>query len=209
MKIMAHRGWWLDATEKNSRTAFSKALANGFGIETDIRDCGQELVISHDSPLGNEMPFRDFLALCGDYPASRPLALNIKADGLSAVVAKAVTAAGIKDFFVFDMSVPDALGYLRAELPVYTRLSEYENPPAYLELASGIWLDAFHSTWYGMTLLSSYLASNQPVAIVSPELHQRPHLTLWQQLRAASLHRHPLIALCTDFPDQAQAYFND
>lgn len=208
MKIIAHRGWWLNSSEKNSHKAFINALSNGFGIETDIRDLAGKLVIAHDCPSGNEMLFQDFLALCTNYPNASPHALNIKSDGLSSLVAKEVRESEIKDFFVFDMSIPDALNYLNANLPAYTRVSEYENPPSYLEYATGIWLDAFHSEWYDMSLIKHYL-ENKAVAIVSPELHHRPHLSLWKEIKVAQLYNYQHLAICTDFPAEAKEFFND
>ena len=42
-EVRAHRGWWLTPAEKNSKAAFERALAAGYGIETDVRDCDGEL----------------------------------------------------------------------------------------------------------------------------------------------------------------------
>ena len=32
-EILAHRGYWKNESEKNSKTAFERAFDNGFGIE--------------------------------------------------------------------------------------------------------------------------------------------------------------------------------
>lgn len=41
MKIIAHRGYWIDSSEKNSSNALRKALEQGYGFESDLRDyCG-------------------------------------------------------------------------------------------------------------------------------------------------------------------------
>jgi hypothetical protein len=209
MKIVAHRGEWTEAPDKNSVGAFERALRGGFGIETDLRDAGGAVVISHDMPRGDEMTLDAFLALCARHPAGRPLALNIKADGLQAKVAAALAAHRIEDAFVFDMAVPDALGYLAQGTPAYTRISEYETVPSFLDQAAGIWLDAFHGEWYTPELVAGWLARGKQVCIVSPELHKRPHLALWQRLRAAGLQRHPGLSLCTDFPSAAKDYFSE
>jgi hypothetical protein len=150
-----------------------------------------------------------FLTLCARHPAGRPLALNIKADGLQAKVAAALAAHRIEDAFVFDMAVPDALGYLAQGTPAYTRISEYETVPSFLDQAAGIWLDAFHGEWYTPEQVAGWLAQGKQVCIVSPELHKRPHLALWQRLRAAGLQRHPGLSLCTDFPSAAKDYFSE
>ena len=46
MKIIAHRGFWIKDSEKNTVKAFERALENGFGIETDLRDYNQKIVAS-------------------------------------------------------------------------------------------------------------------------------------------------------------------
>ena len=33
IKILAHRGFWKEETEKNTKTAFERAFNSGFGIE--------------------------------------------------------------------------------------------------------------------------------------------------------------------------------
>lgn len=208
MKILAHRGFWTAAAEKNSWAAFERALQGGFGIETDLRDAGGSVVISHDMPRGGEISLDQFLALCAAYPQARPLALNIKADGLQSLVREALAAHAIDHAFVFDMALPDALGYLQQQLPTYTRCSEYENPPAYLARAAGIWLDAFHGEWYAPPDIAAWLQQDKAVCLVSPELHRRPHLAFWTQLRDSGLHRHPLLSLCTDFPTDAKDFFS-
>ena len=42
MKIIAHRGYWLEQSEKNTLVAFERAMKCGYGFETDYRDyCGK------------------------------------------------------------------------------------------------------------------------------------------------------------------------
>lgn len=207
MLILAHRGFWTAAPEKNTWGAFERALQAGFGIETDLRDALGTVVISHDMPAGGEPTLDAFLALCAQYPDARPLALNVKADGLQAAVRDALARHAIRGAYVFDMAVPDALGYLRHDVPTYTRCSEYEDPPPYLAQAAGVWLDAFHGEWYAPAQVAAFLHQGKQVCLVSPELHRRPHLALWTQLRDSGLHRHALLSLCTDFPADAKEFF--
>lgn len=207
MKIVAHRGYWSTPSEKNTFYAFERALKGGFGIETDVRDAGGCMVISHDIPSGGEMSIDAFLMLCRHHPSARPLALNIKSDGLQVLVQTALTLHGIEDAFVFDMAVPDALGYLARGLPTYTRCSEYENSPSFAARAAGIWLDAFHGEWYDLKLIDSWLAQDKAVCIVSPELHGRPHQAFWQRLFDAGFQHQPALSICTDYPLEAKEFF--
>jgi hypothetical protein len=183
--------------------AFRRSFDGGFGLETDVRDLAGTLVISHDMPAGGEMSFAAFLGLLGG--RDLPLALNVKADGLVEPLVRAMATAGVSDWFVFDMSIPDTLAYLDAGVPVYVRMSECEPESPLLERASGVWLDAFFGDWYGPDRIESLLGRGKRVCVVSPELHRRSYESLWQSLERFSAH--PGLALCTDHPERARVFF--
>jgi glycerophosphoryl diester phosphodiesterase len=157
MNIIAHRGYWLTSSEKNTSVAFGRALDHGFGIETDFRDLNGKLVVSHDVPLDDAMKVVEFIDLFKKKPVLAPIALNIKSDGLYSLVKKLISDSGMLNYFVFDMSVPDTRGYLVERIPVFTRMSEYETAPVFLDQSSGVWLDAFESKWYGEEVLQKLL----------------------------------------------------
>ena len=48
MEIIAHRGFWKSIEEKNTFDALEKAIKEGYGFETDFRDCGGQILISHN-----------------------------------------------------------------------------------------------------------------------------------------------------------------
>jgi len=208
MQIIAHRGFWLDPSEKNTSIAFTRALENGFGIETDFRDLNGDLVVSHDLPRGDAMPIREFINLYATTRNDGLMALNIKADGLQSLVKKMAEDLGMQKYFAFDMSVPDMRGYFSEGIPTFTRLSEYEQSPAFLNKSTGVWLDAFESEWYDLPIINGLLKKNKQVAIVSPELHGRGHSELWDFMKKNHLQQNPLISLCTDFPLEAKEYFH-
>jgi glycerophosphoryl diester phosphodiesterase len=208
MQIIAHRGFWLDPSEKNTSIAFTRALNNGFGIETDFRDLNGELVVSHDLPGDDAMPIRDFISLYVAAYQEGWMALNIKADGLQLLIKKMVEDSKMHNYFVFDMAVPDMRGYFSEGVPTFTRLSEYEQVPSFLDNSIGVWLDAFEGEWYDRSVIRTLLERNKQVAFVSPELHGRPHHILWNFLKANQFHQNPLILLCTDFPLEAKEYFH-
>jgi hypothetical protein len=205
MKILSHRGYWKAPAEKNRESAFARSFGLGYGTETDVRDAGGRLLISHDMPGGDEISAGQVLAMAHAADPSMTLALNIKADGLADALALALQPYPALDAFVFDMAVPDMRAYLRLGIPVFTRMSEVEPQPAWLEQAAGVWLDAFESAWYQNGLISGLLGSGKRVCIVSDELHGRPQLPQWAQLKA--LGAGGQLLLCTDFPEEATAYF--
>src|SRR5258706_2768972 len=183
LQILAHRGLWKSREEKNSLAALTLALRQGFGLETDVRDCAGELVISHDPPQRGALPLRSLLEEYRSLQATSILALNIKADGLAQPLRMLLEQYGIQNYFVFDMSVPDMLAYARDEMPFFSRLSELETVPPLLERCSGIWLDAFHGDWYDAPMINRYLHAGMQVCVVSPELHRRPTDNVWGLMR--------------------------
>jgi hypothetical protein len=211
MYILAHRGYWRQPGEKNRQEAFRRAFDLGFGVETDIRDHNGELVISHDiaNADADAMPFGDFLELYRRYRTDLPLALNIKADGLQRPLQEQLAATQVSNYFVFDMSIPDTLGYLRSGMPVFTRQSEHEPTPALYADARGIWLDEFQHHWIDRDTIAGHLEQGKALCIVSPELHQRPHEVAWRHYRQIEIELDcDRLMLCTDFPEQAREYFN-
>ena len=208
MKIISHRGYWLNVGEKNTLRAFERSFEHGFGTETDIRDSLGRLVISHDIPSGKEQEFAEFLA-CAESATNDnnplTLALNIKADGLAQILTKELAKTSQLDCFVFDMAIPDMRQYLAQGIPVFTRMSEVERHPAYLDEAAGVWLDAFVNEWYDNSIIQTLMNLGKRVCIVSPELHGRPYLNQWDRLSVWG-HTEQVI-LCTDKPEEANVYF--
>lgn len=207
MNIIAHRGYWLKPSEKNTAVAFIRALKNNFGIETDFRDFKGELVISHDIPNSRVMKSSQLADLYRAYPVSAPMALNIKSDGLYNLIIKFLSDAEFKCAFVFDMSIPDMRGYLRYKIPIFARLSEYESPQPLFDSCSGVWLDSFEGDWYDADTIICLLNEGKKVAIVSPELHGRPYENLWMLVKKHNFHLNELVSICTDHPMQAKEYF--
>ncbi|MFS1510720.1 MULTISPECIES: phosphodiesterase [unclassified Vibrio] len=206
--IIAHRGFWLEASEQNTEVAFRRALSNGFGIETDLRDRGQFIVISHDMATTENMTLEYFLELCTVAP-DVTLALNVKADGLQSTLASLTLT---NPHFYFDMSVPDMLGYLRNDMTLYTRYSDIELEPALIDKCEGVWLDNFQDDKLDEVALLTYLGLGKDVVLVSPELHKRNEKGYWEQLKAflgANAKYKTKVGLCTDFPLDARSYFNE
>jgi hypothetical protein len=207
--VIAHRGFWRTPAEKNTPDAFARALAGGFGIETDFRDLDGSLVVSHDPARTGAFTAESFFALCAASASEGLLALNVKADGLQTMLSEAVAAAGIDAgrTFVFDMSVPDARGYRSGPLPVYDRVSEFEPDPPLVPPTAGVWVDSFDDRVDQVREAGSYLERGYAVTIVSPELHGRGHEDVWARIRHAGLAAHDAFSLCTDLPTDALAYF--
>jgi glycerophosphoryl diester phosphodiesterase len=210
MDIIAHRGYWKSCCEKNSLTAFKRALELGFGIETDFRDFDSRVVISHDLPDDNCISLEEFLFVVESIDTNITLAINVKSDGLQTIFKTNEKLKNISHFF-FDMSVPDCLGYNKSNLPYYTRFSDIELTPSLYENSKGVWFDNFSSGELNLSMLEKFILDGKSVALVSPELHNFEHLEYWKALKEFLIIGSNLlnksIALCTDFPVEAKEYF--
>jgi hypothetical protein len=216
MLILSHRGYWTFPAEKNTASSFQRSFDAGFGLETDVRDALGQLVVSHDPPRRGDdvLSFSDFLDLyisAGGRDRDLPLALNVKADGLSASIASKLEARHITAAFVFDMSVPDMRGHIAAGHPVFARQSDVECHPAFYAESAGVWMDSFASEgWLTGDVVRRHLDAGKRVCIVSGELHGREPLSLWQRLRAelGAVRGDERLMLCTDLPQDAADFFD-
>lgn len=197
-RLVAHRGWWIEPSEKNTVTAFERAVDAGVGIETDLRDDRGIVVISHDPPMGGE---QDLAAFVSSIAPELPIALNIKADGLATAVDQAIAEGGLSVARAFDMSIPDLREYRRRSVPYLGRLSEIESREPSLDEAAGVWLDQFDSLWFTPSIVQRLRDEDLEVWIVSSELHGRDPKELWRWIRRFA--DDPGVFLCTDFPAEA------
>lgn len=202
IEIIAHRGWWKAENEKNTKTAFERAFDSGFGVETDLRDIKGEIVISHNMPRGNEMSFEDLLKLLDGRALT--LALNIKADGMADEIKRLLEKYNVSNYFTFDMSIPEMVYQHKTGLNVFTGLSDIVPEPIMYEQARGVWLDCFNSDWFGEVEIQNILNQDKKVCIVSPDLHKREYKSVWEKYKNMNG-----IMLCTDYPMEAEVYFND
>ena len=207
MKILSHRGYWKKAEEKNTCLAFERSFSLGFGTETDIRDLAGELVISHDMPRDGVLSARELFEIHQRENPGLELALNIKSDGLQLPLMSLIEEFSIENYFLFDMSIPDALVCLRHGLKCFTRQSEYEPDPSFYPQAEGVWIDGFHGEWWDESIIQRHLDAAKKVCIVSPDLHRRPHQSCWNILAGWSIQAHPGLMLCTDLPEDAKQLF--
>lgn len=209
MIMIAHRGFWKATQEQNTMLAFERAFMHGYGIETDLRDHHGSLVISHDLPDQNPITFDSLLDLYAKYKNLYPLAINIKADGLRELLQKKMLANQVTNYFVFDMSVPDAVHFFRHGVPCFTRQSEYELTPSFYAEAQGVWIDEFNSHWVKNKMLFDHLSNGKKICLVSPELHGRSYEEEWLQYKEISI-KSPkeTVMICTDYPDLADNFFN-
>jgi glycerophosphoryl diester phosphodiesterase len=208
ISVLAHRGYWLHPAERNSLAAFKRAFGRGYGAEIDVRDLDGELVVSHDPPRRGALTLEAVVTALQASGSDGMLGINVKADGLQDSLADALAKVDQGRWFAFDMSVPDALDYVRRGLPTFTRHSDVEPDPVLLQDASGVWLDDFGGGWLGEEHVVAHLDAGRRVAVVSPELHGRDHGPAWEQWRRWDAWDEPDLWLCTDHPSDAEVVFS-
>ena len=210
MKIICHRGYWLKRSEQNTALSFERAFAGNFGIETDIRDyCGQ-LVISHDVASRSSMALESLLDIYRSYPDHNILAFNIKSDGLQKKLRAVLKRYEIRNYFLFDMSFPEQLRYVRNRFVVFARQSEYEQDPLLYSSVKGVWMDEFDGHWIRPIVVKKHIKNGKMICLASPELHGRAFQGAWNEYRQIDIGQSPaMLMLCTDYPERAKEYFDD
>lgn len=206
---MAHRGYWREMEERNTTVALLRALDNGFGFESDIRDYHGELVISHNIANATCQRAEEVFKLLAEHDDKYCFAINIKADGLKELLTGLLEKHHIENYFCFDMSVPQLVEYEDNGLTYYTRQSEVEPVPTMYNNATGVWVDGFRNTdWITEKLLQNHLAEGKSICLVSPELHGRVFMDFWERLALYQID-FKKVMLCTDKPKEAAAFFAD
>jgi hypothetical protein len=197
---------------QNTIQALLSSLAEGFSVETDLREHKGTLRISHDIPNDMSPYWDEFLKGVDsqfDPPNSPTLAINIKSDSLVELISKRKI---LQDHFFFDMSIPESLKFIRSGLPIAQRMSEFES--ALLPkpgVNSKIWLDSFDKDWFieaDTVLEILYSQPETQVILVSPELHGRDHNLAWAWFRD-QFRQGRNLSICTDFPREFEVFVND
>jgi hypothetical protein len=209
--ILAHRGLWSSRSEMNSLRALSAAVDEGFGLEFDLRDFKGELVVSHDPPRSKGLTFRRLLEKISSKVRENDLtlAINIKSDGLENPTARLIENYSLSEnCFVFDMSVPSMLQFLRLQdkygVRVAARISEFEGDPVLADDCEFFWVDCFKKDWIPGAVPGDRGLRRKTPIFVSPELHGRSHRAAWSKLKGMKRR----FGLCTDHPQDARKFFS-
>lgn len=178
-----------------------RATPTEYGVELDLRDRGDRLILQHD-PFKDGEDFAEYLQ---QYRHSLMI-LNIKSERIEHRVLELVQAAGVRDYFFLDSSFPMIRTLLRqGEHRVAVRFSEYEPIESALALAGQVdwvWIDCFtkmplDDRTYDM------LKQHFKLCAVSPELQGRDVATIVAFRR--QLAKYSLDAVCTKRPDLWQS----
>lgn len=174
-----------------------RSVPTEYGVEIDLRDRGDRLILQHD-PFKDGEDFEDWL---GHY-RHRLLILNVKSERVEHRVLDLVHQRGIRDYFFLDSSFPMIrLLSSGGERRIALRFSECEPIESCLAMAGTVewvWVDCF--TRMPLTP-ETYrrLKEHFKLCAVSPELQGRPVESIADY--AAQLRSYPMDAVCTKRPD--------
>ncbi|HEY2883239.1 MAG TPA: hypothetical protein VGJ15_12415, partial [Pirellulales bacterium] len=101
-----------------------------YGVELDLRDCGNRLILAHD-PFSEGEDFADYLR----HWRHRLMILNIKSERIEHRVLELVKQHQVQDYFFLDSSFPMIRQLARlGERRMAVRFSEFEPVEAALAL---------------------------------------------------------------------------
>lgn len=163
MKVIIHRRNTLEEL---------KQTPTKFGVEVDIRSCGDDLIIHHDPYVAGNS-FEEWVS---EYK-NGTLILNVKEEGLEQRVIKIMEKYFIEDYFFLDQSFPflikwSSLGLNRAAV----RVSEFESLETALTLAGKVdwvWVDCFTHFPLSAKDGERLKQAGFKLCLVSPELQGR------------------------------------
>jgi glycerophosphoryl diester phosphodiesterase len=219
---MAHRAnlTGRKSVAENSLEACARALAEGFGLETDLRrDGGGTFYISHDANERTETnSLEAYSALFAKHPQAE-LAINVKELGYEAELIALMKSGklGQKSFyFDFELLEPDNPGDAQRklkELPdaagvrVATRLSDRgESLKQCLSIPGEVvWGDEFDSLWLAATDVGRAHKAGRLFYVISPEIHGFDHGTM--RRRWGDFKTWKVDGICTDYPLEAREFF--
>ncbi len=220
--ILAHRANLSGphSVVENSPAACARALAEGFGLETDLRrDASGAFYISHDAaPRSPANALEQFTALFRNHPGAC-LAINVKELGYEPALVELMHSGqlGARAFyFDFELLEPQAPGSAQRKIKslpngknvrLASRLSDRHEPLAQCLAipAEIVWADEFDRLWLTENEARKINEAGRSLYVISPELHGFDHAAMkrrWHDFKAWGVD-----GICTDYPLEAREFF--
>ena len=149
-----------------------KALPTEFGVELDLRDSSDELILQHDPFIEGEK-FSDYIA----HYQHGTMILNVKSERIEHKVLELLQKHNITDYFFLDSSIP--MIYLLSnmgERKSAVRFSEIESIETALLMADKVdwvWVDCFSRLPINQESYQRLKQAGLKLCLVSPELQGR------------------------------------
>lgn len=146
-----------------------KQIPKEYGVELDLRDYGNRLILAHD-PFVDGEDFEEYLK----YYNHGTMILNIKSERIEDKVLELLEKYNIKKYFFLDSSFP--MIYLlskNGEKNIALRFSEFEGIDTILNMkgkVAWIWVDCFSKLPINKDNFKVLKDSGFKLCLVSPEL---------------------------------------
>jgi len=144
-----------------------------FGVELDLRDKGDRLILQHD-PFKDGEDFEEYLKLYNH----GTMILNIKSERIEFRALELLKKSKVKNYFFLDSSFPMVYMLSKTgEKNIALRLSEYEGLDTILNMENKIkwvWLDCFSKLSIDVETYMILKKRGFKLCLVSPELQSQP-----------------------------------
>ncbi len=175
-----------------------KLLPNEYGVELDLRDYGDRLVLEHD-PFTDGEDFEEYLKYYGDHGT---MILNIKSERIEHRALDLVKKYNVRDYFFLDSTFP-MINLLSGmgETKIALRFSELEGLDNIRTMAGKVewvWVDCFSTLPINYEIFQELKSLDYKICLVSPELQGREKdiLTYKNQLKEQNI---VVDAICTKY----------
>ncbi len=143
-----------------------------YGIEVDIRDKNNDLIVTHD-PFSNGIKLETYL----NSFKHKLIIANIKSERIEDRVIKIFKKKKIKNYFFLDSSIPKIIDMTKRNISnIGLRVSYYENIEIAVKLkgkVKWIWYDTFMGIPKDLKEFRLLKKMNYKICLVSPELHKK------------------------------------
>lgn len=222
MEILSHRGLGFEELE-NSKTAFEKALSNGFGLEMDVLlSKNGQVVISHELAEERPVNFHEIISLF--QKTDKTVAVHLKKQSEEVWRPVCQGLRGVPNIFLFDPTIKSAKA-IKTEFPEiklafsvgekhFSETIYYLDEVINLSECDYIWWDEWETPGkiYNIHQLKKIREAGKKVYAISPELHsktwpshkqsQNPE-ECWKILKEMNID-----GICTDYPMQLREFIN-
>jgi hypothetical protein len=188
MQIVQHR---VNSLEQLSNTP------KQYGVELDIRDKYDELIITHDAFENGE----NWLNYVDQYKHGLMIA-NVKTEGIEKRIIADLKMRNISSYFLLDVSLPFLVKLSNAGFKnMAIRFSEYEPielATKFVNKVNWVWVDCFTQLPLNIDNYS-FFKNNFKICLVSPELqgHSLDRVAEFKE----QLRHLPVDAVCTKKPE--------
>lgn len=164
MNFIAHRVNTIDELKK---------IPLNYGVELDLRDWGNRLVLQHD-PFKEGEDFEEYLQ---NYKLQGTMILNVKSERIEHRVLELVKKYEVQDYFFLDSSFPMIfLLSEKGEKNIALRFSELEGLDTILAMkgrVNWVWVDCFTRLPVNLENYQILKEAGFKLCLVSPELQGR------------------------------------